>query len=231
MNSAYDNFPDAVWAAVRRAQITRRGSACKVIQLPGQNLWLVVDEDFPGRKAQFKLKGYLGHEPEYLTARRKAGTAVRKWQELIYSKASTGDLSCLPAKDNIRAAILCLAVQKDDTAAITALCQAGVDVNSGNGRALRRAMRTHRRHAVLALLQAGASVQIAFQLGFTPQLYGSPESWFNLVEDLICIIADANLDEGLPVFRDLAKMAGDPACRSLIVRLATKYPSLLAQLL
>ena len=190
-----------------------------------------MDEDFPGRKAQFKLKGYLGHEPEYLTARRKAGTAVRKWQELIYSKASTGDLSCLPAKDNIRAAILCLAVQKDDTAAITALCQAGVDVNSGNGRALRRAMRTHRRHAVLALLQAGASVQIAFQLGFTPQLYGSPESWFNLVEDLICIIADANLDEGLPVFRDLAKMAGDPACRSLIVRLATKYPSLLAQLL
>jgi hypothetical protein len=231
MNSAYDNFPDAVWATVRRAQITRRDSACKVIQLPGQNLWLVVDEDFPGRKAQFKVKGYLGHEPEHLTACRKAGTAVRKWQQRIYSKASTGDLSCLPAKDNIRAAILCLAVQKDDTAAITALCQAGVDVNSGNGRALRRAMRTHRRHAVLALLQAGASVQIAFQLGFTPQLYGSPESWFNLVEDLICIIADANLDEGLPVFRDLAKMAGDPACRSLIVRLATKYPSLLAQLL
>lgn len=231
MNSAYDNFPDAVWATVRRAQITRRGSACKVIQLPGQNLWLVVDEDFPGRKAQFKVKGYLGHEPEHLTACRKAGTAVRKWQERIYSKASTGDLSCLPAKDNIRAAILCLAVQKDDTAAITALCQAGVDVNSGNGRALRRAVRTHRPQAVLTLLRAGASVQVAFQLGFTPQLYGSPRSWSSHVKDLVCIIADANLDGGLPVFRDLAKMAGDPAFRSLIVKLATKYPSLLAQLL
>jgi hypothetical protein len=173
----------------------------------------------------------MDHKQEHLTACRKAGTAVRKWQERIYSKASTGDLSCLPAKDNIRAAILCLAVQKDDTAAITALCQAGVDVNSGNGRALRRAVRTHRPQAVLTLLQAGASVQVAFQLGFTPQLYGSPGSWFNLVEDLICIIADANLDEGLPVFRDLAKMAGDQACRPLIVRLTTKYPSLLAQLL
>jgi hypothetical protein len=190
-----------------------------------------VDGDFPGRKAQFKVKGYLDHEPEHLTACRKAGTAVRKWQERIYRKAATGDLSCLPAKDNIRAAILCLAVQKNDTAAITALCQAGVDVNSGNGRALRRAMRTHRPQAVLALLQAGASAQIVFQLSFTPQLYGSPGLWFNLMEDLVCIIADANLDEGLPVFRDLAKMAGDSACRPLIVRLATKYPSLLAQLL
>jgi hypothetical protein len=92
-------------------------------------------------------------------------------------------------------------------------------------------MRTHRPQAVLTLLRAGASVQVAFQLGFTPQLYGSPRSWFDFLEDLICIIADANLDEGLPVFRDLAKMAGDPACRPLVGRLTTKYPSLLAQLL
>ena len=39
MNSAYDNFPDAVWAAVRRAQITRRGSACKVIHIVLPENW------------------------------------------------------------------------------------------------------------------------------------------------------------------------------------------------
>jgi hypothetical protein len=38
MNSTYDNFPDAVWAVIRQARITQRDSACKVIQLPGQNL-------------------------------------------------------------------------------------------------------------------------------------------------------------------------------------------------
>jgi hypothetical protein len=48
---------------------------------------------------------------------------------------------------------------------------------------------------------------------------------------LVSVMKAAGLNENLPVFEDLLKLAHDPAIRPIIEDLATHYPALTSKLL
>jgi hypothetical protein len=114
---------------------------------------------------------------------------------------------------------------------MTLLLNAGADANHGAGKALRIAV--HKRHgdAIITLIEAGASILSTRCLTYFPEIYGTPRSWMYFFNRLIRFIKNAGLDENLPVFSELAQIAGEPAIRPAIEDLATQYPALTGKLL
>lgn len=226
--SSHNHFIGAVWAAVHCAQKSRNNKF-RVVQLPGQKRWSVVDQQFclePTLKVAFAVKSYRTKR-EHITACGKAGTAIRKWQEVLYREfTSTGDTKCIPCRayNNTHEQLLLIAVKYNNPTAVELLIKAHADVNYATGRPLRTAVKHNHQAVVLALLNAGASIK-------TTEYFSTPKRWTAFLANVVAILKTANFDENLAVFDELAEIACDPACRPTVLELAQYYPSLLAKLI
>ena len=233
--STHNKFSGAVWLAVHLARRSRN-SRFRVVQLPGQKRWSIVDQSYriqANQKTKFAVKSYQTNR-EHITACRKAAAAIRKWQESLYRIVTkTGDTKCIPGhfRDNTHEQLLKLAVYKNNVAVIELLIRAGADLNYAAGRALRIAVHRNHQASVMALLKGGASIHDTREVIFAPQHDGSPKRWLSFLNNLVGHIKTTPLDENLPLYDELVAIAQEPACRSVIINLASNYPKLLAKLL
>lgn len=234
ITSSHNHFCGAVWAAVHCAQKTRN-NCYRVVQMTGQKRWSVVNKHYcqtTRRKAAFTVNSYRSHA-DHVQACDQAGNAIKKWRTALYREfVSLGNAKCIPRRmgNHTHEQFLKMAARKNNAAAIMLLITAGADVNHNAGMALRMAVHRNHQASVIALLNAGASVQTTRDLLFAPQIYGTARRWMALLVGLVTLIKDAGLNENLPVFDELAQIAHEPACRPVIIELASNYPKLLAKL-
>jgi hypothetical protein len=230
--STHNHFVGAVWAAVRFAQ-TMRNNCFRVVRLPGQKRWSVVNRRITKQPAAFTIKSYRSYS-QHKNACAAAGDAIKKWREALYREfTSTGSTKCIPRRvgNDTHEHLLVMAARKNNATAMTLLVQAGVNVNHAAGEPLRIAV--HRKHhpSLLVLLKAGASVQVTRGLLYAPESYGTQRKWRGFLARLVTLIKNAKLDSSLPMFDDLVEIAQEPECRAAVLELAEHYPQLLARIL
>jgi len=230
--STHNKLSSAVWAAVHLARTTI-ANRYRVVQIPGQKRWSVVDQncEVPTKlKIVFKMRCYKSHQ-EHQTACRKAIACICKWQESLYRQFKNDwDVSLIP-KDNTREQLLKMAVRENNAEAIRRIAFTGANIGYINGLPIRLAMRKQHWDAVVALIKAGASITVIRDQVFAPEVYTEKSVWLALLTQLARLIEHAKLDENLPVFDDLASLAQDPICRPVVIKLTEQYPGLSAKLL